>query len=119
MRKIVQIINRAILILGVLVALTPCNACQRGTVQKRMDMSCPMSIKAGGMGCCHHGKESSPLCKTMNQSSTQVSSHGLDVVSMPVFTIASSPAATLIALPSPPSVLIDTSPQRAPLSLRI
>lgn len=120
MLKLFAMLHRAMLVVGVIVALTPCGLCQAS--QPSMGMSaqtCHMDHGMAKDGCCHHSKSQGPFCKIMNQSSVQVASHGLDLVAMPVVHFASSPAAMPKVLPLPPLVFLDTSPQRAPLSLRI
>ena len=120
MFKLFTMLHRAILVVGVVVALTPCGLCQAS--QSSMGTSGPTCHMDHGMakdGCCHHSKSQDPFCKIMNQSSVQVVSHGLEMISMPIVQFASSPMVMPKALPLTPLVFLDTSPQRAPLSLRI
>ena len=118
MHKLLSLISRITLVLGVMVALTPCNACQQGGVAQGM-MHCPMALKAKGMNCCQSKKSPSPICKVMNQSSTAAVSHGLDLGATSVvgfvLPLTVSPSRVVFAAVFP----ADTSPCRAPLSLRI
>lgn len=118
MLKTAQILSRAMLILGVLVALTPCGLCQ-GAMEKPSS-ACSMKSMAGKMDCCNHkSKSSSPLCKVMNQSSTAAVSHGLDSVSVSVASLVLPLVEVQARVFSLQSTTFDTSPLRAPLALRI
>jgi len=117
MRKAFQFLSRITLILGVLVALTPCGICH-GAMDKASP-TCSMKSMSGKMACCHKGKSSNPLCKVMDQSSTIAVSHGLAVAHASVVSFASPLAATPSEVSLSTSAVFDTSPFRAPLSLRI
>ena len=116
MRKLLLIIGRLALILGVLVALTPCNACQKDA---QGQVHCTMAMKAHGMNCCHHPKAPSPMCKAMDQVSTPAVSHGLDFSAVPAAPFTSPLVMFQTGAILSPAISVDTSPFRAPLSLRI
>jgi hypothetical protein len=117
MLKPFQILNRIALILGVLVALTPCGICH-GAMDKS-SKTCSMTSMPKGMDCCHKGKQANPLCKIMDQSSTAAAPQIL--VSAPVLVVSFvSPLPTSMERVSFPHLFqLDTSPFQAPLSLRI
>ena len=108
---------RTALILGVLVALTPCGLCH-GDTGRSMSV-CSMKSMTGHKDCCHRSKPVSPLCKIMDQSTTTAPAKVLDATPAPVLTVAVVPALVLAGVVVPASVVPDTSPHRAPLSLRI
>lgn len=117
MHKALLFISRFMLTLGVMVALTPCGLCQ--AAMEKPAQACAMKPVSGKMDCCHKNKQASPICKAMGQSSTAAVSHGLDLAVVPVVAFASSleamPSRVVLSIP----VVLDTSPLRAPLSLRI
>ena len=117
MFKFLAALNRMVLVAGVLVALTPCGVCHKDMAQA--SSACAMKHMSGKMDCCHKNKPVSPMCKIMDQSSTvSAADHSAPVpakvvhpVVVPVLAFASAAAS--------PSVVLDTSPFRAPLALRI
>ena len=119
MKKILSMISRMVLALGVLVALTPCNICKAST---RLDMP---QMKACGMGsmsgmkCCQSAKSQSPFCKIMDQKSVVSASHGLALATVPVMTAVNAEVFLATLLVSPDVSRSDDSPPRIPLSLRI
>lgn len=117
MRQALKILNRMMLILGVLVALTPCGLCQ-GAMDKS-SAPCSMRSMAGKMDCCHKSKPAGPLCKAMGQHSTAAVSHGLQAVPGPVLSFVSLLAVVFAGESASSSTPIDTSPHRALLPLRI
>ena len=115
MKKIALLFNRVILMLGVIVALTPCGICNSAAMNQTS--VCPMT-HMGNMKCCQAHKSHSPVCKVMDQSSLPVSGVHLNVADIPVISFTA-------VLPSPsgmvsvsPQLLFDTSPPK-PLVLRI
>src|SRR5258708_3301383 len=106
MRKTFLLLSRITLMLGVLVALTPCGIC-RGSMEKA-SQACSMTHLSGKMDCCHKGKQSSPLCKVMDQSSTVSVLHGLETVSAPVVSFVSPLVATLTRVCFLSSTAVDT-----------
>ncbi len=106
------------LILGVLVALTPCNACQKGEAQGSQTVACHMSSAAHGMGCCHGKKSPSPLCKVMDQSSLKASGVHFYAAVVPAISFAGAVTPVLRTVEASHQPLFDTSPPK-PLILRI
>src|ERR1700677_4327823 len=81
-----------ILILGVMVALTPCGICSAAAQTNPSQMkSCAMDDMSG-MKCCQSSKSKSqsPMCKTMNQSSVAGAVHGSDLAVVPVVLFVSA-----------------------------
>lgn len=115
MFKFFSTLSRMVLIAGVLVALTPCGVCHRVEAAK----ACSMKSMSGKMNCCHKGQQPSPLCKAMDQSTTVESAKALDAVPAPSLVPVVAPAFLVAAVVVSPAVAVDTSPFRAPLSLRI
>jgi hypothetical protein len=121
MSKLFLLLLRMPLIFGVVVALTPCIACQVAKAPaSRAVSSFPVQQASHcGHGCCQ-SKARSPLCKIMDQASTPTTSPGLNITSSP--TVISwalhLPDITFQSLENAPAYM-DTSPFRAPLSLRI
>jgi hypothetical protein len=117
MQKVLSILNRMALIAGVLIALTPCGICHPGMGQG--PSTCSMKTMSGKKDCCHKEKHSSPLCKVMDQSSTVAAAKSLDAAPAQVSAPIAAPVLAFIGASVLPSVVLDTSPFRAPLSLRI
>ena len=117
MFKPFSILSRIALIAGVLVALTPCGICHQGMSQG--STACSMKHMSGKMDCCHKNKPVSPLCKVMDQSSTVTAAKSLAAAPVQVHALITAPALVFIGATVKPSVVLDTSPFRAPLSLRI
>ena len=63
MRKLLLLLSRTVLLIGVLVTLTPCGFCQKSQVEKSCALACP-----GDHACCQHKKTFS-VCPIMDQSS--------------------------------------------------
>lgn len=117
MRKTLLIINRALLIAGVLIALTPCGVCHKAGVGSVAMAHCTMKHMAGH-DCCR-AKKASPLCQIMDQSSVSVPSVHLDhaviqTVSIELPALKVSQAAVVSS-----TVLSSSPPLRGPLALRI
>lgn len=117
MRKTLQLLSRIVLTLGVLLALTPCSACQ----MDKMGPSsiCHMAAKSGKMNCCHPHKATPSFCKVMNQSTVSPSS-------APAVTAAVPAVYSGIPVPRPVGTSFASStsaacfsPPRGPLALRI
>lgn len=116
MFKILVVLNRMLLVAGVLVALTPCGVCHKDMGPAS---ACSMKHMTGKMDCCHKSKPASPLCKIMDQSSTvSVAKHVAPVSTVAVHFFA-APVLVALRTVSVPSFQLDTSPFRAPLALRI
>ncbi|HEY5038381.1 MAG TPA: hypothetical protein VIJ93_04835 [bacterium] len=117
MRKAVSLLNRIALILGLLVALTPCGFCNASSMSQMK--ACSME-HMDGMKCCHSKKSQSPLCKVMDQSSVASVSHGSGFVAVPVVSV--SPANVFLsvrAFVSPAFRVSSASPPQGLLALRI
>ena len=117
MRKMISLISRTALILGVLVALTPCGVCHGN--MERSSSTCSMKHMSGKMDCCHKNKPVSPLCKVMDQSSTVSVAKNLATGPVVVAQPFVFPTLLVVGTIHSSSVVLDTSPFRAPLSLRI
>ena len=116
MQKILILLNRMVLITGVLVALTPCGVCQKGAASTAM-AHCTMGHKAGH-NCCH-SKKASPLCQVMDQSSVSVSSVQSDkaVIQTALIEIPALKVTQAVVISS--SNFSSSPPLRGPLALRI
>jgi hypothetical protein len=115
MNKLLSILNRTVLVLGLLVALTPCGLCHGPAMSQTS--TCPMA-HMGVMKCCQGHQAHNPLCKIMDQSSLQVSGTHLNFVVIPVVSFTGVlPSAPRMA-EIPPKIPFDTSPPK-PLVLRI
>ncbi len=117
MRKTLLTLNRVVLIVGVLVALTPCGVCQRS--MGKASQVCSMTPMAGKMDCCHKSKSPSPYCQVMDQTSVSVSPVHIDSaavqaasIEIPAFQVAQ---AGFVASVVPSS----SSPTQGFLALRI
>ncbi|HVZ79338.1 MAG TPA: hypothetical protein VHE12_00905 [bacterium] len=117
MFPLMKVLNRALLIAGVLVALTPCGFCHQAMGSTAT--ACSMKSMSGQMDCCHKSKPVSPLCKVMDQSSMVSAGHSLAPAPVVVVHPFVVPSFVPAGVPFHPSTPIDTSPFRAPLSLRI
>jgi hypothetical protein len=118
MKSMFTILNRTILVMGLLLALTPCGVC-RGTSMAQASV-CPMK-KMGNMNCCSHcqsHKSHSPLCKVMDQSTLPVAGAHLNVADVPAVSYAVVPPSFLRMANVSPKIIFDTSPPK-PLVLRI
>ncbi len=89
MEKFFSIIRRSLLVLGVLLVLSPCDACQQLSPSVTV---CSMRHMTTPMNCCHSSKPMNPMCKVMNQSTVTPS-----VVHLPV--VASSMVTTKVFQP--------------------
>ena len=63
MKRIALLFTRMVLVVGVMVALTPCGFCQKSQVEKTCASAC-----AGDHSCCRHHKVFS-VCPIMDQFS--------------------------------------------------
>jgi hypothetical protein len=117
MTFVIKTLSRVLLIAGVLVALTPCGICHQGMGQG--STACSMKHMSGKMDCCHKSKPASPLCKVMDQSSTVSAAKNISAVPAQVHAPVAAPVLVFIGASVKPFVVLDTSPFRAPLSLRI
>ena len=122
MEKAVLVLKQIFLILGVIVALTPCGFCHESAQAGGSQMKpCEMGSMSG-MKCCQSSKSKpqSPLCKTMNQSSEAPAVHGLGLVAMPVISPTSANVFFLVeAFISPAFSSFSASPPQGHFSLRI
>lgn len=120
MNKTVEWLKRGLLVLGVIVALTPCGLCHASALPPVPQVkTCDMGAM-DGMKCCHSTKPQSPFCKVMGQSSIAVSSHAANLAVVPVMTTSLVVAFLLEPILSVPAFgRSSASPPRGPLSLRI
>jgi hypothetical protein len=120
MRKTMEWLKRGFLVLGVVVALTPCGLCHASSQTNLSQVkTCDMGPMEG-MKCCHAAKSQSPLCKIMGQSSVVSASHVSSLVVVPV--VAAPLAVAFLPAPTFTSSAFSrsfASPPRGPLSLRI
>ncbi len=70
MNKLFSILNRTVLVMGLLVALTPCGLCHGPAMSQTS--ACPMA-HMGNMKCCQGHQAHNPLCKIMDQSTVSLS----------------------------------------------
>jgi hypothetical protein len=111
-----------ILVLGVMIALTPCGICSADAQTNLSQMKSCAVGDMSGMKCCQSSKSKSqsPMCKTMNQSSVAAAVHGLDLAVVPVVSLAVEniflSAKTLVSFAS---IYSFASLLRRSLSLRI
>ena len=117
MRKTLILIHRIVLILGVLVALTPCGVCHKAEAAPTAMPHCTMKHSAGH-DCCH-AKKASPLCQVMDQSSVPLSSVHVDNAVVQTASIELPALKVPQAAVFSSSVLSSSPPLRGPLALRI
>jgi hypothetical protein len=122
MKKVVFVLKRIFLILGVIVTLMPCGLCSAATGMSHSQMkSCGMGSMSG-MKCCQasKSKSQSPLCMSMNHSSVAPAAQGLDLAAVPVVSSASAHIFWLAeAFVSPAFCSFSASPPQGHFSLRI
>jgi hypothetical protein len=113
-------LKRGLLILGVVVALTPCGLCHASSQTGAMAMkSCGMASMTD-MKCCHSAKPQSPLCKIMGQSSVVSASHVSPLVVAPMVSAPLAvPSLSARGFISAAVGRSFASPHRGPLALRI
>jgi hypothetical protein len=104
-----------ILILGVLIALTPCGICSAAVSTSSAPKACCMNHMQGG--CCHSQKQE-PYCKAMDQSSI-VSAVQATVFAQPLVTALAVKTLISFQLYVVPSTVVSSSPPRGTLALRI
>ncbi|HUO57726.1 MAG TPA: hypothetical protein VMV05_06070 [bacterium] len=117
MAKFFILIQRAALIAGVLVALTPCNFCQKAGMASTAMAHCSMKHKTGH-DCCR-SKKTSPFCQVMDQSSVPAASVQVHAPAVQVapFEFAALPVLRTVQAFS--AVSSSSPPLRGPLALRI
>ncbi len=118
MKRLFSILNRTVLAMGLLVALTPCGLCHGSSMAQ--GSVCPMK-NMGNMPCCGHcqsHKSHSPLCKVMDQSTLPVAGAHLNVADVPAVSYAVVPPSIFRTVQVSPQLIFDTSPPK-PLVLRI
>jgi len=115
MKKIFNLLGRSALLLGLLVALTPCGLCHSASLQAVQQ----------GHGCCAGASsqdahsDRGPLCQIMDQSSLSVEMVHLDMPGV-VPTVQGGHPVVLVADVVPfLSVTVFSSPPRSPQILRI
>jgi len=113
-------LKRGFLVLGVVVALTPCGLCHASSETGMTTMkSCHMASMSD-MKCCHSGKTQSPLCKVMGQSSVVSVLHVAPLVVAPMVSAPlAGPSLSVQGFISAAVGCSFASPHRGPLSLRI
>jgi hypothetical protein len=121
MQKVIFSITRFFLVLGVIIALTPCDICKNASMVHSSGMkSCCMMHMDGKQDCCHSKKSQQPFCKAMDQSSVVPALHGT-VLAVKPFAVAAVVETMLsvqvCAIPSFSAV--SSSPPRGTLALRI
>jgi len=121
MKNLFRLMNRTVLMLGVLVALTPCGICKNAVMAGSSELkACSAMPMNGPQDCCRSQKSREPFCKAMDQSSVAPVSHGTLMAAMP--SVSAVSVATLLPLQvcAVPSVqVVSSSPPRGTLSLRI
>lgn len=118
MKKTLLYLGRTALILGVLVALTPCGFCKNMGVEKKA--TCAMTGMGTSHNCCQSQKPRSPFCKIMDQSSIASVSKFTAPADRPVLsTVASVSLSPAFVSTVPSSHVISASPPRGPVVLRI
>jgi len=116
MRNLFSILHRMVLVVGVLVALSPCSVCQQATPAMK---TCSMTHMTGSMKCCHQSKPMSPLCKIMNQSTVTPASVHAPVVTTTVAAVRIFQPPVLLAVNLSVVVPSFDSPPRSSPVLRI
>jgi hypothetical protein len=118
MKKTLLYLSRTALIVGVLVALTPCGFCK--TASTATKTACSMEKMAGAHDCCQSKKSRGPLCKIMDQSSiASVSKFTAPAERTVILTVASVRFSPAFVSAVPSTHVVPTSPPRGPVVLRI